>query len=149
MKIAILDAWSEEDPALVNSHWVAEQTRDVLLRHGFDVEVIADELDRATVRQQFDAPHDGFAYFGHGRDHVLYRDLGENGRPIALVDADDVSLIGDRWMHAFACLSGNTLCFHAADAGIAAYFGLASFAVNVEWEISGSPEQLRGSWQSS
>ena len=30
MRICILDAWHPEDPALVNSHWVAERTIDVL-----------------------------------------------------------------------------------------------------------------------
>ena len=143
MKIAILDAWLPDDPALVNSHWVAERTHEVLVEHevGFEVVVVADQINQDRIRAELATPHDGFAYFGHGRDCVLYQRCDERDRPLPLLDGGDISLIGHRWFHAFACLTGNTLAFDAVDHGVAAYLGY-NIAVNVEWEPLQLPTEV-------
>jgi hypothetical protein len=126
MKICLFDAWHEGDPALINSHWVAEQTA-VALAHldpGAVLKVIASEhVTLITVEAELAQPHDGFAYFGHGREHLLYLRRDDRGEPIPVLGAEQVKAIGDRWFHAFACLSGETLCREAAAAGAAAYLG--------------------------
>lgn len=143
MKVAILDAWLPGDPALVNSHWVAEQTHDVLVEHaaGFEVVVAVAHIDRETIRAELTKPHDGFAYFGHGRDCVLYQRCDAENKPVPLLDRNDISLVGPRWFHAFACLSGNTLAFEAVDLEVAAYLGY-NIAVNVEWEPLRLPAEV-------
>jgi hypothetical protein len=153
MKVCILDAWSSEDAALVNSHWVAERTAAVLRRVFVNAEVTVmsgDTVDRAFAEAQFAENHDGFAYFGHGRENVLYRctddsnpDLPREKRlPIPILGIEQIALLGPRWFHAFACLSGNSLCKHAANAGVAAYLGY-NVKVNVTWDPSELPEELR------
>ena len=145
MNVCILDPWYPEDPALVNSHWVAGRTIDMLLRADptAAIEVVsADDVDRARLEAELSKPHEGFAYFGHGREHVLYRRCDESGEPILLVAAENVGLLGDRWFHAFACLSGDTLCRDAANAGAAAYLGYR-VSVIVEWEVTQLPDELR------
>jgi hypothetical protein len=143
MKVCILDAWDPEDPALVNSHWVAEQTYAVLLEHteASEIKVVADAIDRAIIRVELNGSHNGFVFLGHGRDHVLFQRCDERGKPIPLIDATDAPFVGPRWFHAFACLSGNTLAFNALDAGIAAYLGYR-VAVNVEWEPLQLPAEI-------
>lgn len=139
MKLCILDAWHRDDPALVNSHWVAERTADALqreLRDG-DVQVVSgDDIDRARVAAALQGDFDGFAYFGHGRDHCLTR------HGVVLMGPEDVGAIKARWFHAFACLSGRMLSRDAARAGAGAYLGYKEL-VNVHWEISPLPTALR------
>lgn len=144
MKVCLLDAWSPGDPALVNSHWVAERTLDVLLRAHPDaaIELVAgDFVDAAAVETALSQPHEGFAYFGHGREHLLYRQRDQSGAPVSLFGLQNVGRLGARWFHAFACLSGDTLCRDAARAGAAAYLGYR-VPVVVEWEVSRLPDEL-------
>jgi len=141
----VLDAWDPEDPALVNSHWVAERSIEALLRARPDAEikVVAGEgLDRTAVRDELPGQHEGFAYFGHGREHVLYRRLDDFKNPVPIFGIEEVRVLGARWFHAFACLSGDTLCRDAASAGAAAYLGYR-VTVNVEWEVPQLPDELR------
>jgi len=152
MKVCILDAWGPEDAALVNSHWVAERTFAVLRRTLQDAVIIVesgDTLDRNRAEARLAEDHDGFAYFGHGRDHVLYRftddsnpELPREKRPpIPILGTEQIALLGRRWFHAFACLSGNMLCKHAEAAGASAYLGYR-VTVNVEWDPNKLPEEL-------
>jgi hypothetical protein len=141
MTVCILDVWHPDDSALVNSHWVAEQTHEVLVEQRFEVQIVAGAIDRERIRSELITTHDGFAFFGHGRDHLLYARRDERERPIPLIDGIDVSLVAARWFHAFACRSGNTLAINALDAGIAAYLGYR-VAVNVEWEPFQLPAEI-------
>ena len=140
MKLCIFDAWDAADDALGNSHWVAERTADALRRELPDVTlevVIGDELDGPRVLTELGRPHLGFAYFGHGDERVLYRVKGE-----PLLGPEQVVLLKDRWLHAFACLSGHSLCHDAAHAGAAAFLGYRVTVV-LEWEESTLPDALR------
>lgn len=145
MKFCVLDAWNADDPALINSHWVAERTAVALEREfrGAAIAVVAgDEVDAARVTSELEAPHLGFAYFGHGSQRALYRTRDASGRPVPLVGPEQLGLLRDRWFHAFACLSGDSLCHDAAHAGAAAYLGYA-VPVVVEWEDASLPDELR------
>jgi hypothetical protein len=145
MRLCLLDAWHPEDPALVNSHWVAEQTGAALRRAdpGVVLEVLSgDEVTLASVAAQMALPHAGFAYFGHGREHLLYRTKDEAGQPVPIVGLEQVDAIGPRWFHAFACLSGETLCHDAAAARAGAYLGYRVTVV-VEWDVPMLPEPAR------
>ncbi|HSO00198.1 MAG TPA: hypothetical protein VLS89_18025 [Candidatus Nanopelagicales bacterium] len=143
--VCVLDAWHPEDPALVNSHWIAEQNIAALRRAcpGAALVIISGaDVDRASVEAELSKPHEGFVYLGHGREHVLYRCRDESGEPVPIVGIEQVRLLGDRWFHAFACLSGHTLCRDAANAGAGAYLGYR-VAVTVEWDVPQLPDELR------
>lgn len=146
MTLCILDAWNAEDSALINSHWVAERTAVALRREFPDVaiEVVAgDEVDATRVSVELERPYYlGFAYFGHGSQRALYRARDAERRPVPLVGINQLGLLKDRWFHAFACLSGDSLCHEAAHAGAAAYLGYR-VTVILEWEESSLPEALR------
>ncbi len=153
MKVCFFDAWSSEDAALVNSHWIAERTVAVFRRDFATATVTimsGDTVDRACAEAKLAENHDGFVYFGHGRENVLYRctddsnpDLPREKRPpIPILGIDQIALLGPRWFHAFACLSGNSLCKHAANAGASAYLGYC-VKVNVTWDPDELPEELR------
>ncbi|WAS91910.1 hypothetical protein [Nannocystis punicea] len=138
MKLCVLDAWHPDDPALVTSHWFAEKTV-IALRRAFPDDgiqfVSGDEVDRARVSVELQQEHQGFAYFGHGSERRLSR------HGAVLVGVEEVRFLRDRWFHAFACLSGDTLCHDAAEAGAAAYLGYKTI-VNVHWEVLRLPEAL-------
>jgi hypothetical protein len=143
MKICLVDAWSPEDAALVNSHWVAERTHTALRQAHAEatLEMISgDEVDAAAVDVALSSSHEGFVYFGHGREDLLYR-RDAAGEPIPLFGSTHLARLGARWFHAFACRSGLTLCRDAASAGAAAYLGYCVEVV-VEWEVSRLPPEL-------
>lgn len=143
MKVCLIDAFHPNDPALVNSHWVAERTASFLrTKWSAQVELLAgDDAHAASVGSALEQPFEGYAYFGHGRQHVLYRDKTAFGEPVPLVGSAQISLLGARWFHAFACLSGVSLCPAAANAGASAYLGYRVQVV-VEWDIQNLPEEL-------
>lgn len=141
MRVCIFDPWDPNDSALVNSHWVAEQTHAVLAEQ-FEVQFVGDGVDRDRIRVALkDGLNGGFAFFGHGCEHVLFQRRDDQGRLVPLFDVNEARIVGARWFHAFACLSGNTLALDALDAGIAAYLGYR-IAVNVEWEPSQLPTEI-------
>ncbi len=143
MMICIFDAWDPLDLALVNSHWVASQTSLALIREGHAVEILEqDAVDPDRVLEALCQDYGGFAYFGHGRGHLLYRQKDPFEQPIPLVGGDQARLIGERWFHAFACLSGRELSKAAAAAGVAAYLGYREVVV-VEWEVDRLPDEAR------
>lgn len=153
MKLCILDAWGSDDKALVNSHWVAEHTA-IALQNAFPTLILTTKsgyiVDKACVETELAAEHEGFAYFGHGQDTVLYRIKdGSNPvlrekdwPPIPIFEITHLPSVGQRWFHAFACLSGNALSKAAPQAGVGAYLGY-SIKVVVEWEPNALPEDLR------
>lgn len=143
MKLCLIDAFRQDDPALVNSHWVAERTASALReRHGAEIESLSgEEVFPASVMAVLGRTVDGYAYFGHGREHVLYRDKDSAGEPVALLDVEGARRIGPRWFHAFACWSGVTLGPEAAKSGAAAYLGYR-VPVVVEWDIEDIPAEL-------
>lgn len=143
MRVCLLDAWSGDDEALVNSHQVAVWTRDSLEAAGVAVAAIEGDVDRARVEAALAEPGcDGFAYFGHGRERCLYRQLDGDEVPVALIDEDNLPLVNTRWFHAFACLSGLGLGASAAAHRIGCYVGYA-VKVNVGWSDDGLPDSLR------
>lgn len=143
MKVCVLDAWSPDDPALADSHWIAERSADALRRRIPDVElsIVTGELDTAQVEAELTGVHDGFAYFGHGRERVLFLRCDGSGRPIALLGVEQVEHLRGRWFHAFACWSGTSLCWEAAHAGAAAYLGY-ELPVNLSFERSALPDEV-------
>lgn len=140
MSVCILDAWHPDDPALLNSHWVAEQTTEVLRRGRpyLAVDSLSGEaVDPTTVSAALDRPYAGFAYYGHGCEHLLYH----RGR-VPLLGREQVHRLGARWFHAFACLSGDTLCQDALEGGAAAYLGYR-VRVILDWDPTRLPDELR------
>lgn len=144
MRICILDPWLPDDPALVNSHWVARQTADTLRREYPDVvlETVAGAgVSPTAVDSALAQAHDGFVYFGHGRTHDLWFRRDDAGQPIPLIGLEQIRSVGARWFHAFACWSGQILGLDAASAGVGAYLGY-QVAVNLHWEVSDLPDPL-------
>jgi hypothetical protein len=116
MGYAIFDAWSAADEALVNSHWIAGKTAATLAGA---VRIEGAEADRAAMERVLgEAAVTGVAFFGHGREDHL-RDAA--GAPV--LDAANLALVGGRWFHGFACLSGKRLAGLARGAGVATYAG--------------------------
>lgn len=134
MRIGLLDAWDPADPALVNSHWVAEQHRARLLGH--EVELLSGgDLVPAQVAAVIEAGgHDGWAFFGHGAG----RSLVAHGQPV--VDHHLGPALNGRWLHAFACRSDG-VCESLAATGAAAVLGYTE-NVTLEWELVDLPPTL-------
>ena len=63
------------------------------------------------------------------------------GKTTHTIGIKELKRIESAWMHAFACLSGETLCPEAANAGVGAYLGYDVLVV-LEWEIPALPEPL-------
>lgn len=153
MKLCLLDAWKHNDPALLNSHWVADRTREALQTTFPDVVLAVragDAVDKACMEAVLAEAHDGFVYFGHGRESVLYRDKDASNPilrerdcpPIPIFEIHHLLSLGPRWFHAFACLSGKTLSEEALQAGAAVYVGY-SMELAVEWDPERLPQELR------
>lgn len=132
----IFATWKENDPALRNSHWMAQQTlrlaplparvieRDAATREALEA-ALADEGLR------------GLALFGHGRSHAV---MGSDGREA--LDAANIRLVGPRWVHAMACLTGLELGPVSAE-HVELFVGYR-IALVVEWEIETLPTELQG-----
>jgi hypothetical protein len=139
MNLCIIDAWLPEESALVNSHWVAEQTVLALQRHHPDLKLgilASEDITPASVHAALGQEYEGFAYFGHGNENALRHNRQ------TIIGREQVLLLRARWFHAFACLSGEFLGQDALDSGAAAYLGYA-VAVIVEWDPSQLPDELR------
>lgn len=144
MKLCIFDAWNFGDPALQNSHWVAHKTRHALETSipACKVNILGgEEVTHASVCQALAESFDGYMYFGHGRENLLYRSRDTTGTPVAILESQDVGLLGRQWFHAFACLSGQSLGKEAAQAGAAAYLGY-NVLLLVEWDVPELPPEL-------
>lgn len=144
MRVCILDAWAGGDEALTNSHQVALWSEATLREHGVAVATIAgDAVTRTRVEAALATPdHDGFAYFGHGAERCLFRTLDATHAPVALVDDANLSPLGERWFHAFACLSGRGLGISTTAEAVGCYVGYA-VKVNVGWTDEALTDPLR------
>lgn len=134
MMWVVFAAWREDDKALWNSHWVARQT----LRR---IQEPANVLEReAAVREALESALrepavEGLALFGHGCPHAAFG----SDRCEAL-DARNLELVKDKWVHAFACLTGEELALSATSAEI--FVGYNTSLV-VEWSVEDLPPELR------
>ena len=134
MTVVVVDAYDASDPALVNSHWVAERTAHRLGAVAHSLQGSA--VTRTQVEQHLkDASVTGVVYCGHGRaDALVY--AGN-----AVFDLHNLATIGPRWFHAFACNSGNRLALTAPREGVDVYLGY-NRPVVVEWTVEHLPEAL-------
>lgn len=134
MTVVVVDAYDASDPALVNSHWVAERTAHRL--GPVARSLLGDAVTRTQVAQHLaDASVTGMVYCGHGSaDALCY--AGN-----AVFDLLNLVTIGPRWFHAFACNSGNSLALTAPREGVDAYLGY-NRPVVVEWSVEQLPEAL-------
>ncbi|WP_437637169.1 hypothetical protein [Sorangium sp. So ce854] len=131
----IFDAWRQEDPALRNSHWMAQQTVRLAPEPALRLEreaAIRESLESALA----DRALRGVALFGHGRAHAVF---GSDGREA--LDAENLRLVGARWVHALACLCGLELA-PASAAQVDLFVGYR-IALVVEWEIEALPIELQ------
>jgi hypothetical protein len=144
MRLCLLDAWHPEDPALLNSHWVACRTEEALLRAfpGAALAIVSGgEVTPDAVATKLGESHEGYAYFGHGNANALCGVPEPDGAPVVLLARSHVGRIGASWFHAFACMSGETLARDAASAGVSAYLGYR-VKVILEWEPERLPAEL-------
>lgn len=146
MRVRVWDAWAPdgEDPALTNSHWIAQHTITALSSAAIVPESISGaHFDRSHILADLRNPtYQGFLFFGHGRAHVLFRETsGPRALPIPLITSQDMVLLGARFFVAFACLSGKELAVEAAAAGVPAYLGYCE-KVSVEWTVEHLPAEL-------
>ncbi len=134
MTVVLFDADAPDDPALENSHWVAAQTAFVLADRCRVV--TGTSVTRSVVEENLaDSACVGFAYFGHGRNDALVAPTG------VVLDLQNLARVGPRWLHAFACNSGNTLAMSAPREGAGAYLGY-NRPVIVEWTVDDLPDEL-------
>lgn len=135
MTVLVIDADVPGDAALENSHWVALQIAaalapDVHTHRGV-------EATRSALESAMRMPtYSGFVYCGHGRDASLVREDD------ALLDTNNIHLLGRRWFHAFACNSGNTLALTAHQHAQAGAFLGYHRPVIVEWTVGGLPSEV-------
>lgn len=131
----IFAAHREDDPALWNSHWIAQQTERLepspatVLRGPLAVR----EKLEATLA---DPELEGVALFGHGRPHAV---MGSDKREA--LDRGNVHLLANRWAHAIACNTGRELVPAAAAHG--AFAVGYSVSLIVEWTLEELPRELR------
>ena len=104
----IFAAWAEDDVALLNSHWSAQQTARLapspahLIERG---DAVREVLETALARDEIQ----GAALFAHGNAGAV---VGSDGR--GALDADNLHLVARRWVHAIACETGKGLVLAAA-----------------------------------
>lgn len=79
---------------------------------------------------------EGVALFGHGHSHAM---MGADGREA--LDVTNVRLIGRRWAHVMACLTGCELV--PASAAHGSFLVGYDVALIVEWAPGDLPEEFR------
>ena len=161
-EILLFDGYVPTDPALKNSHWMAERTREslgdaaVMLTYPDALrENLESHLGSSTLR--------GLAVFGHGDAGQLHTTLrmqyrheelraalyttsnagavyGSDEEPA--LDLDNLSLLRGRWCHALACSVGLALPHRAIEAGASCFVAYES-ALTPEYETDTMPEPLR------
>lgn len=130
------------DAATRCSHWIAQQNYQRLtVELGLATTMLeGDAARRATLEQALADAAQGLAFFGHGNPSSLL-----DSAQTAVLDASNVSLLRDRWVHAFACRAGNELAGDAAAAGARCFAGYESTLI-VEWEPEDIPEPIRAAF---
>ena len=127
------------DPATRCSHWVAQRNCERLAAELGQATTLLDgeHARRDSLESALAGDVSGLAFFGHGSEDRLL-----NADGAAVLDGDNVKLLADRWVHAFACRAGNDLPGDAAAAGVRCFVGYDS-AVLVEWEPEDIPSPIR------
>jgi hypothetical protein len=125
--------WRPDDPALWNSHWVAQRTLGRVREPAHLIE--REAAVRATLETALSEPTiEGVALFGHGRPHAVFgADRAE------ALDAANLRLVDAKWVHAFACLTGQELARSAVAADIFVGYRVALI---VEWSVDELPVPL-------
>lgn len=129
----IFAAWREDDDALWNSHWIAEQTArlsphapTILARDDAVREALEAALGRAEIQ--------GVALFGHGRPDAV---MGSDRREA--LDLANLHLLHRRWAHAVACLTGKVLVPAATHADVFVGYDVPLI---VNWTVADLPAEL-------
>lgn len=126
----------EGDEALANSAWIAHHTISRTSPSPLSL------LGVVAVRRRFEelvartTDLSGVAFFGHGAQDRLFdaeRTPNDPNGPTVL-DFKNISLLKDRWVHAFACWSGQSLAHHAVSCGVSIYVGYAQ-PLDVGWSV--------------
>jgi hypothetical protein len=131
----IFAAWTDNDAALWNSRWMAQQT--ARLAPDAPLRIEGDEATRSALELALDdADLGGIALFGHGEPHAV---MGSN--KVEALDLANITRVGRRWVHAMACNCGKELV--AAAAPHAEIFVGYQVSLIVEWTLEDLAEELR------
>lgn len=127
------------DDATRCSHWIAlHNYQRLTIELGLATTMLeGDAARRATLEQALAGEANGLAFFGHGNPCSLL-----DAAQAAVLDAGNINLLRDRWVHAFACRAGNELAGEAAAAGARCFAGYESTLI-VDWEPADIPEPIR------
>lgn len=124
-----------DDDSLPNSEWVAQTT----LRHVLSAPIVLS--GETATRSNFERivgehqPLTGMAFFGHGAEDRLYdAERPPKATGPALLDHDNIGLLVNCWIHAFACWSGVKLAHRAVVQGVEIYVGYRR-PLDVAWEF--------------
>jgi hypothetical protein len=139
----IFATWAENDEALWNSHWIAQETARLAPSRPRVVErevAVRKNLEAALARgpassMASPATIEGVAFFGHGTPHAV---LGSDDKEA--LDLANVHLLERRWAHAFACHTGRALIPAALDADVFVGYDVA---ITVDWTLADLPAALR------
>ncbi len=156
--VLLFDGHVPGDPALENSHFIAERTRD---RLGEDaVTLTHPQAVRAHLEAALGVPTiRGVSLFGHGDAGHLHTALrtghssraaldevseagavyGSDGEPA--LDLRNLPLLAGRWCHALACNVGFSLAHRAVDAGAVCFVAYET-ALTPEYDPSTLPARL-------
>ncbi len=161
--VLLFDAHVPGDPALENSHFIAERTQE---RIGEEAATLTyPQAVRAALEEHLgQASFRGIALFGHGDAGRLHTTLrmqhqepsrirasledtseagavyGSDGEPA--LDLRNLPLLKGRWCHALACNVGLSLADRAMDAGAACFVAYET-SLTPEYEADALPPPLR------
>lgn len=122
------------DAALEGSAWMAHETVQAL---GEAVELSGNEATRAALHGALSMTDiEGVAFFCHGSMNKLF---GSDGS--AALDEDNLHLLRDKWGHAVACHSGDSLPEMAVRSGATCFVGYDRSLI-VEWDARDVPPAL-------
>ena len=131
----------DDDVALRATDWIARKTIECA------AETPESLLDSAATRADFErrlAENPGLAgiaFFGHGgEDRLFGAERAPGAAGPALIDPDNVTLLRGRWVHAFACNSGQILAHLAVRSGAQIYVGYHR-PLDAGWDCPPSAEQ--------
>jgi hypothetical protein len=125
---------ADGDEALVNAHWIAQQT--AALVPSPTATVMGTTATRAALEAAWMGceAQVGLCLFGHGDAQAVY---GADGEPA--FDQDNAC---GQWVHAFACRTGLRLAHTAAARGVGCYLGYDT-SLLVGWSMEALPPPLR------